>query len=76
MASHVRFADVRKLLEQHGWKFARVRGSHHYFTRPGATPISIPVHGGKVSHVYLKQAEKIIREFEAQRRKSEGEPPH
>ena len=42
MPSEVRFAEVRKLLERAGYVLARVHGSHHIFTKPGAER-AIPV---------------------------------
>jgi predicted RNA binding protein YcfA (HicA-like mRNA interferase family) len=34
-----------KLLEQKGWKLARINGSHHIYTREGTIfRISVPVH--------------------------------
>ncbi len=56
----IRFAEIRKLLEQNGWNLDRVKGSHHYFTRPGREPISIPVHKGKVKGVYEREIRKAI----------------
>ncbi|MFI5378035.1 MAG: type II toxin-antitoxin system HicA family toxin [Tepidisphaerales bacterium] len=58
MPSEQRFAVVRKILEAKGYHLDRVSGSHHIFEKPGAEPQSIPVHGGKVKPVYVKQAEK------------------
>jgi predicted RNA binding protein YcfA (HicA-like mRNA interferase family) len=63
MPSDVRFAVVRKLLEQHGWRLKRVTGSHHIFDRPGGPVISIPVHRGQVRFVYVKDVEKIIARY-------------
>ena len=60
MASEERFSEVRKLLEAHGWSLVRIRGSHHIFTKPGRTPISIPVHKNKVKPVYGAKVRKII----------------
>ena len=35
-------------LERAGWSLSHVRGSHHYFRRPGvARPICIPVHANR-----------------------------
>lgn len=62
MPSEVRFAVVRKLLEDGGWTLVRINGSHHYFTKAGSTPLSIPVHGNKVKPVYVKQIRKQIEE--------------
>lgn len=64
--SDVRFADLRQKLESHGWVFDRSRGSHFYFTHADGPPMSIPVHGGKVSFVYARKVDKAI---EAQRKK-------
>ncbi|MCC6972003.1 MAG: type II toxin-antitoxin system HicA family toxin [Phycisphaerales bacterium] len=61
MASEVRFAEVRKKLEQHGWTLSRISGSHHVFVKPGErSHISIPVHAGRVKPKYLR---KIERDF-------------
>ena len=35
-----------RLLEVHGWKLMRIRGSHHIYTRSDSViRISVPVHG-------------------------------
>lgn len=60
MSNTVRFAEIRRKLEQHGWSLERVAGSHHYFTGPGRPPLSIPVHGGRVKLNYDRQADKAI----------------
>ena len=62
MASELRLAYVRQLLERHGWSLTRISGSHHIFTKPDNLPISIPVHGDRVKAVYVRKIEKIIRE--------------
>ena len=37
-----------KLLERHGWKLARIKGSHYVYIKPGETArISVPIHGNK-----------------------------
>ena len=36
-------------------------GSHHYFTKPGQPPFSIPVHDGKVKPYYVRQVEKVCQ---------------
>ncbi|HZK79608.1 MAG TPA: type II toxin-antitoxin system HicA family toxin [Humisphaera sp.] len=59
MPSAVRFIELRKYLEGHGWILAKTNGSHHTFAKPGEyRPIVIPVHHAKVDFVYGKQAEK------------------
>ncbi len=61
MPGEKRFAEVRKMLEAAGWQLTRIRGSHHYFTKPGQLPVSIPVHRGKVKAYYVRQVEKICK---------------
>ena len=62
MPSEVRLAVVRKLLEENGWRLARISSSHHIFEKPGHPLLSIPVHGGKVKPAYVRQINKIIRQ--------------
>ena len=62
MPSEVRFAEVRRLLEQHGYTLARISGSHHIFTRAGSEPFTIPVHGNKVKPYYVKDIKKRLGE--------------
>jgi predicted RNA binding protein YcfA (HicA-like mRNA interferase family) len=61
MPSPVRFAVVKKQLEQHGWRLIRVTGSHHVFKKPNAPDVVIPVHGGKVKPFYVRQVDKITQ---------------
>lgn len=59
MPSEVRFADVRKVLEQHGWTLDRYHGSHAIFIKVGEPQhINLPVHGNKVKPRYIRQIEK------------------
>jgi predicted RNA binding protein YcfA (HicA-like mRNA interferase family) len=60
----IRFADIRRLLESHGWSLVRIRGSHHIFSKPGAGSTSVPVHGGKVKHAYYRKIKKLLGEAE------------
>jgi predicted RNA binding protein YcfA (HicA-like mRNA interferase family) len=65
MPSPVRFAVVKKLLEQKGYRLDRISGSHHIFKKPGAEPEpepepeSIPVHHNLVKASYVKRIEKL-----------------
>jgi predicted RNA binding protein YcfA (HicA-like mRNA interferase family) len=61
MTSEMRFSEVRKMLEAAGYRLVRVHGSHHYFTKPGEPPLSIPVHHGKVKPYYVRQVEKLCQ---------------
>lgn len=61
MAHEERFSAVRKLLESCGWELARIKGSHHVFTKAGELPVSLPVHKGKVKATYVRIVEKICQ---------------
>lgn len=60
MPSEVRFAEVQRLLESYGYRLKRISGSHHVFDKPGESPIPIPVHHGRVKHVYVRQIKKKL----------------
>ena len=61
MASEKRFSEVKRMLEQAGYRLVRICGSHHYFTKPGEEPFSIPVHQGKVKPYYVREVEKVCQ---------------
>lgn len=67
MTSEFRFPEVRKLLEQAEYELVRINGSHHIFARPGQSPLSIPVHNGKVKAFYVRQIRKKIIEIQGER---------
>lgn len=62
MPSPIRFPEVRRLLEKHGWELTRIAGSHHNFTKAGDRLWSVPVHGGKVKAAYVRQIKKYVGE--------------
>lgn len=62
MAGEQRFSEVRATLEAAGYTLARINGSHHIFTKPAATLVSIPVHHGKVKPFYVRQVAKLTGE--------------
>jgi len=38
--------DFGRILERHGWRLARITGSHHIYVRSGRREtISLPIHG-------------------------------
>jgi predicted RNA binding protein YcfA (HicA-like mRNA interferase family) len=40
--------ELVRLLEKDGWMLARIRGSHHVYTKEGRIErISVPIHGNK-----------------------------
>ncbi len=59
MASEQKFSVVKKMLEAKGYQLTRIRGSHHIFTKPGARPVPIPVHKGKVKPAYIRMIDKL-----------------
>lgn len=59
MASEVRFSAIKKMLEDKGYMLARIHGSHHVFTKPGARPVPIPVHKGKVKPAYARMIQNL-----------------
>ena len=61
MPNEMRFSEVKRMMEGAGYRLVRISGSHHYFTKPGEQPFSIPVHQGKVKPYYVRQVEKICQ---------------
>lgn len=51
-------AEVKQILQQHGWVHDRTNGSHLIFAQQGAAPIVVATHGKKVKKGYIK----IIRQ--------------
>jgi len=40
--------ELARVLERHGWKLARVNGSHHIYAKAGRTErLSVPIHRNK-----------------------------
>jgi len=40
--------ELAKVLEDNGWRLARITGSHHVYVKTGRVErISVPVHGSK-----------------------------
>jgi predicted RNA binding protein YcfA (HicA-like mRNA interferase family) len=70
MPSEKRFAEVRKLLESHGWFLERITSSHHVFSKPGEPmKISVPVHGNRVKPNYVRIIQKKIEEDQRRTRR-------
>lgn len=45
-----------KLLEKNGWQLARIKGSHHIYTKPSnPARISVPIHGNKSLKIGLQR---------------------
>jgi predicted RNA binding protein YcfA (HicA-like mRNA interferase family) len=60
MPSDVSFSEVRRLVESHGWRLVRIRGSHHVFRMPDGRIYVVPVHRNKVKFVYVREIKKIL----------------
>ncbi|MBI5715386.1 MAG: type II toxin-antitoxin system HicA family toxin [Chloroflexi bacterium] len=46
--------ELARVLERHGWKLARVSGSHHIYIKAGRTErLSVPIHGNKALKIGL-----------------------
>jgi predicted RNA binding protein YcfA (HicA-like mRNA interferase family) len=40
--------DFARLVERHGWRLLRIKGSHHIYAKPGSVVrLSIPIHGNR-----------------------------
>ncbi len=63
MPSDLKFSEIKRLLEDHGWYFDRASGSHHVFKGKGRKPLSIPVHSNRVKYVYKREIDKAIEEL-------------
>jgi len=56
--------DFCRILERNGWRLARIKGSHHIFTKKGRIErISVPVHGNKPLKLGLLRALMKIAEI-------------
>lgn len=55
----IRFNEVAKVLEHHGYILVRVKGSHHHFRNEIGDVITIPQHE-PVKAVYVKDILKRI----------------
>ena len=57
---YVTAKQIVKMLEEYGWKFDRIKGSHHVFIKEGCRPIPVPFHGngdlGNFGKDILKEA--------------------
>ena len=53
--------DMCRVLERKGWRFARIKSSHHIYISPdGLRSVPVPVHGNKAlpvgtQHVIMRQ---------------------
>ena len=53
--------EFARLVQQRGWQLARVKGSHHIFTKPGQRErIVIPIHGNAPLKIGLLRSQMKI----------------
>lgn len=57
----IKFSEIVKVLEYHGYIMVRVRGSHHHFRNKDGDVITIPKHN-PVKAVYVKDVLRRIGE--------------
>ncbi len=46
--------EFARVLERHGWRLLRVRGSHHLYGK-GPQRIAVPVHGNRALKIGLQR---------------------
>ncbi len=57
----MRYSEVKRILEGHGYSADNSEGSHHIFRKAGAPRIDIPKKGGRmVRRAYLKIIAKVL----------------
>jgi len=57
--------EMAKMIVERGWVFARARGSHRQYSRPGFPIITIPFHPGNLhlpTQLAIMKASGITRE--------------
>jgi predicted RNA binding protein YcfA (HicA-like mRNA interferase family) len=59
VASPVRFAVVKKMLEARGFFLHHTSGSHFVFKSAAGRRFVVPVHQNQVKGAYVKQIEKL-----------------
>jgi predicted RNA binding protein YcfA (HicA-like mRNA interferase family) len=53
--------ELARLIQETGWQLARVKGSHHIFTKAGQRErIVIPIHGNRPLKIGLLKAQMKI----------------
>jgi predicted RNA binding protein YcfA (HicA-like mRNA interferase family) len=48
--------EMCRILEQHGWKQIRTRGSHFTYEKVSCSPVTVPVHGNKTLKIGIQRA--------------------
>jgi len=54
--------EIIRVLERHGFAFARSRGSHHIYKNAAGKRATVPVHTGKTLHPKVLQS--ILRDMD------------
>lgn len=59
----VRYEEVARVLEAHGFVEVRSQGSHHVFRHPDGRMLTVPKHKGQVvKTTYIKQVLRLLEE--------------
>jgi predicted RNA binding protein YcfA (HicA-like mRNA interferase family) len=59
MPSPIKFKELKRYMEEHGWVLTHVTGSHHVFAKPGHRSFPVPVHHGEVKYGYFREIQKL-----------------
>lgn len=61
LSKDLRFAELKKVLEEYGYEMKAPRGgsSHYTFRKAGCTPITIPKHE-PIKKVYVEMVKEIV----------------
>ena len=61
----MRFADMRRFVEAHGFELRRVRGSHHLFAHPGVPElVNLQEVRGKAKPYQIRQVLRLIERYD------------
>ena len=65
LSKDIRFQEVKKILEEYGYKMYAPRGgrSHYTFRKRGCQPITIPKHE-PIKRVYVEMVKRIVESEE------------
>jgi predicted RNA binding protein YcfA (HicA-like mRNA interferase family) len=56
----IRFAELDRILQRHGWQTQSVHGSHHIYCKPSHLPIMVVRPHGKQKYCHPMDVKKVI----------------
>ena len=57
----MRLGEIMNILLHFGYEIDRIHGSHYIFVKPHCDTITLPVHKGKITKVYLKVVKELLK---------------